>query len=166
MAKAPATRLRAGAPGAARDHSRRADSLPARAPGPGRPRLTADVLRQRLAAYCELYGVSLNGEGFPPFPAGRRETDQHRAWMALYKAQRRLSSREHAGGANTARLQELLAAQRGRCVVCHKPLEPDACSLDAARPDAPAVLHSQCLALLQLARTLGPEALERARSRL
>jgi len=132
---------------------------------PGRPRLTPEALRDRLADYCTRYGVTPNDEGLPPFPAGQRETAQHREWMSLYKAHRRLSER----GPDTADLErrrDLLAAQHGRCVVCRKPLD-----LEDARPDHEtaadaAVLHARCLELVALARALGPEALERARSRL
>ncbi len=121
-------------------------------------------LRDRLAEYCSRYGVSLNDEGLPPFPAGQRETAQHREWMSLYKAHRRLSAR----GPDTAdleRRQELLAAQRGRCAVCRKPLDLEDARLDGQPPD-PAVLHARCLELVALARALGPEALDRVRTRL
>jgi hypothetical protein len=56
----------------------------------GRPGLTAEGYQARLDAYCVLYGVSVTPEGIPPFPSGRRETAQHREWIALYKAHRRL----------------------------------------------------------------------------
>jgi len=135
------------------------------APRRGRPRLTPDELQARIQTYCRRYAVALNDQGLPPFPAGRRESAQHREWMALYKAHRRI-----AGRAPTpeflSRTREALAAQHGRCVVCRKPLEPDDARVD--EPDGstpPAVLHGPCLQLVELARALGPEAVERARQR-
>ena len=130
----------------------------------GRPRLTPEDLRERLADYCRRHGVSLNDEGLPPFPAGRRETEQHREWMALYKAHRRLSERG-TGAADLAQRHELLAAQRGRCPVCDKQLDVDDARLDSHKAD-PAVLHAQCLQLLALGRMLGAEAVARAKTRL
>jgi len=130
----------------------------------GRPRLTHEDLRERLADYCGRYGVTLNDEGLPPFPAGQRETAQHREWMSLYKAHRRLSDRG-PGTADLERRQELLAAQRGRCAVCRKPLDLEDARLDVHETD-PAVLHARCLELVALAGALGPEALDRVRSRL
>ena len=130
----------------------------------GRPRLTPEDLRERLADYCSRYAVALNDQGLPPFPAGKRETAQHREWMSLYKAHRRLSDRGPAS-ADLERHQELLAAQRARCVVCRKPLDLEDARLDAQTPD-PAVLHASCLELVALARGVGPEALDRVRARL
>lgn len=130
----------------------------------GRPRLTPEDLRTRVAAYCSRYGLARNDEGLPPFPAGMRETQQHREWMALYKAHRRLSDRGPAG-ADLERRQELLAAQRARCAVCRKPLDLEDARLDGREPD-PAVLHARCLDLVTLARALGPEAFNRVRARL
>jgi len=130
----------------------------------GRPRLTLEDLRERLAEYCSRYTVTLNDEGLPPFPAGQRETAQHREWMSLYKAHRRLSDRG-LGTVDLERRQELLAAQRGRCAVCRKPLDLEDARLDVHETD-PAVLHARCLELVALARALGPEALDRVRSRL
>jgi hypothetical protein len=137
-------------------------------PRRGRPRLSREAVRDRIAAYCKRYGVKVNDEGLPPFPGGKRETAQHREWMALYKVHRRLAARESgAGSADLARRQELLGDQRGRCPVCRKPLELDGSRLDApeARQD-PAVLHGSCFELVSLARVLGHEALERAKARL
>jgi hypothetical protein len=142
------------------------DAAPSPAPPPrrGRPRLTADDLRVRLADYCGRYDAVLNDEGLPPFPAGKRETAQHREWMSLYKAHRRLSDR----GPDTTDLeqrQELLAAQHGRCGICRKPLDLEDSRLDPHETH-PAVLHARCLDLVALARLLGAEALDRARNRI
>ncbi len=138
----------------------------------GRPRLTPEELRDRMTAYCKRHGVGLNDQGLPPFPAGQRETEQHREWMALYKAHRRLAERRPST-ADVARRQELLILQQGRCPVCHEALELADSRLDDAdaidgnpRHAAPAVLHAPCRQLVDLARSLGGEALERAKARL
>jgi hypothetical protein len=146
------------------DPARRGTPVVSARPRRGRPRLTPEDLRKRLADYCARYGVAPNDEGLPPFPAGQRETAQHREWMSLYKANRRLSDRG-PGSADLERRQELLAAQRARCVVCRKPLDLEDARLDGQTPD-PAVLHSSCLELVALARAVGPEALDRVRARL
>jgi len=52
----------------------------------GRPRITFEELQTRVADYCARYGVAPNAEGLPPFPSGKRETQQHREWIAVYKA--------------------------------------------------------------------------------
>ncbi len=129
----------------------------------GRPRLSPEDLRARLADYCRRYSVALNDEGLPPFPAGKRETGQHREWMAIYKAHRRLSERG-TGTADLARRHELLAAQRGRCPVCDKRLDVADARLDSHEA-GPAVLHAQCLQLLALGRILGADAVARAQTR-
>ena len=137
----------------------------------GRPRVTPEELRERIAAYCKRHGVGLNDQGLPPFPAGQRETEQHRDWMALYKAHRRLSERRPST-ADLARLQELLTEQRGRCPVCRKALEIADSRLDDAdaidgnpQHAAAAVLHAPCRQLVDLARSLGSDAVDRAKSR-
>jgi hypothetical protein len=141
----------------------------------GRPRLSPEALGDRLAAYCARYGVSLNDTGLPPFPAGRRESAQHREWMALYKAHRRFVGPRPVSS-DMARRQELLAAQRGRCPICEKPLELTDSQIDRSGADAPSAdpwgsppdvaLHPDCRRLLELARAVGPEALDRAKQRL
>ena len=63
----------------------------------GRPALTEDTVHERIAAYRAAYGVAeTNADGFPVFPAGRRESPQHRAWVVLYKAWSRLRARQRA----------------------------------------------------------------------
>jgi hypothetical protein len=115
--------------------------------------------------------VGLNDQGLPPFPAGQRETEQHRDWMALYKAHRRLSERTPST-ADLARRQALLTEQRGRCPVCHKALEIADSRLDDAdaidgnpQHAAAAVLHAPCRQLVDLARSLGSDAVDRAKTR-
>jgi hypothetical protein len=138
-------------------------------PRRGRPRLTPEAVLDRLAAYCKRYGAKVNDEGLPPFPGGKRETVQHREWMALYKAHRRLSARAiEAGAGDVERRQELLSDQRGRCPVCRNALELAECRLDEpeGRDQDAAALHGRCFELVALARTLGVDALERAKARL
>jgi hypothetical protein len=53
-------------------------------------RLTPEVFEARLADYCRRYKVALGPNGLPPYPAGQRETPQHREWMALHRSQRAL----------------------------------------------------------------------------
>ena len=63
----------------------------------GRPALTEDVLRERTAAYCSRYGVKdFNEAGLPAFPAGERESRQHRDWVNLFKAWSRFRHRTAA----------------------------------------------------------------------
>jgi hypothetical protein len=131
----------------------------------GRPRLTADDVRDRIDAYCKRYGVAPNREGLPPFPGGQRETQKHREWMALYKAQRRLAARGPSSEL-LERLRELLVRQHGRCPICRKPVELADARLDDKAADPAAVLHPPCLELVELARGLGADALDRVRARL
>lgn len=103
----------------------------------GRRRLRPDELEGAVADYCARYGVARKDEGFPPFPTGKRETDQHREWLRLYKARERLRARA-------------ASADGVACPVC--------ALVDGS--------HAGCRALLKLARHLGPEALERVRRHL
>jgi len=141
-------------------------------PRRGRPRLTDEQLRARIIAYCKRHGVGLNDLGLPPFPAGQRETDQHREWMALYKAHRRLAERRPST-ADLDRLQELLTQQQNSCPVCRKSLDvadsrlDDADAIDAnPRQKGAAVLHASCRQLVDLVRSLGSEAVDRAKARV
>jgi hypothetical protein len=137
----------------------------------GRPPVTPDVLSARVAAYCKRYAVTANDGGLPPFPAGKRETEQHREWMTLYKAHQRLSQRGPST-ADVERRHELLAHQHGRCLVCRKPLDLDDSRLDQPKANGnpqspePAVLHARCLELVNLARSLGGDALDHVKARL
>jgi hypothetical protein len=56
----------------------------------GRLPLTVQDLQDRVAAYCKRYDVAPGPDGLPPYPSGQRETAQHREWIAVYKAHRRL----------------------------------------------------------------------------
>ncbi len=91
--------------------------------------------------------------------------------MSLYKAHRRLSAHLDAVSPSDATIiQELIAAQRGRCPICREPLEADAARVDTPPGGAggrrAAALHASCRELLRMARALGPEALDRAKERL
>lgn len=130
----------------------------------GRPRLSEEVLAQRIDDYCARHGVTdRNASGFPAYPAGRRETPQHREWVVLFKAKSRLQ----AAGSSVARTA-LVAAQNGRCPVCTEEIQADD---GAVVPGAPGtevklLVHAPCGKLLRLGLELGPSALERARGLL
>jgi hypothetical protein len=92
--------------------------------------------------------------------------------MALYKANRRLSERQPST-AEVERRQELLTQQQGRCPVCRKALDVDESRLDDAdaidgnpHDAGAAVLHAPCRQLVDLVRSLGSEAVDRAKARL
>ena len=115
-------------------------------PRTGRPPLTDAVVRERIEAYRARYDArELNPEGFPAYPTGRRETAQHREWISLYRAFRRVRTRAAArksGGSDVS-----------QCPVCLRATD---------RPDQ--ATHPRCLKVVELVRGLGPEALERIRS--
>jgi hypothetical protein len=107
-------------------------------PRTGRPPLTEDVVRERIRAYCDRYDTrQLNAEGFPVFPAGRRETPQHREWVSLYRAFQRVRQRASSGAA---------------CPICLRP-----------GTGATAGAHPRCSKVVEFFRDLGPEALDRVR---
>jgi hypothetical protein len=133
----------------------------------GRPRLTAEALQSRIDAYCARYDVRPGPNGLPPFPAGRRETPQHRQWIALYTASRRLRARDRPNGSPTAEvvpaaeLRAWLGRQSGRCAACARKLVP----ADAVADDGHAV-HARCHQIVALARGLDPKALDSLRAYL
>jgi hypothetical protein len=122
-------------------------------PSRGRPRLTQADYLERLQSYCTRYGVTATLAGVPPFPSGRRETDQHREWLGLYKAHARLHRPQ--AGAVSARSAD------GGCGACGQPVEP----ADGI-PHRSDVLHPGCHAIVTLVEPLGPGGLERLRSYL
>ena len=66
----------------------------------GRPPLSAEAIQEKVAAYCTRYGIdTLTPAGLPPFPAGKRETRQHREWIVLCKAVTRQKRRAAAAEA-------------------------------------------------------------------
>jgi hypothetical protein len=131
----------------------------------GRPPLTEEILRERAEAYCKRYDVKeFNDAGLPAYPAGKRESRQHRDWVNLFKAWSRFRSR-------TRRLDPHIAAalesQAGRCPICSRELSTEA----SVRRQAPAdgrdiALHEHCGDLVRLASELGPPALDRVRQHL
>jgi hypothetical protein len=142
----------------------------------GRPPLTEEVIKERIADYCARYGVTaFNEAGFPAFPAGKRETRQHREWVVLYKALSRLRKRQHrppagAGGAGRASDVErasLLEAQKRRCRICGKRLSADEAELEERGGGGGLVLlHPTCRQLVRLVAPLGAAVLDRLRDHL
>lgn len=112
----------------------------------GRPRLTPAEYEERLRSYCGRYGVSVTPAGIPPFPSGQRETDQHREWLALYKAHSRLGR---------------VPAADGSCGVCGRLVDPS----DAIAHRGGA-LHTACHGVVALAEPLGPAGFDRVRAYL
>lgn len=124
-------------------------------PGRGRPRLTPADYQDRLQAYCRRHGVTPNAAGMAPFPSGRRETDQHREWLGLYKAHARL----RLGGAAGPEPSE--SSADGSCGVCGRAVE----AADAVVHRS-AGLHAACHAVVALVEPLGPSGLDRLRGYL
>jgi hypothetical protein len=105
--------------------------------------MTEDEIQERIDAYCRRYAVDeRNAAGFPVFPAGRRETPQHREWIGLFKVFSR--ARRRSGG--------VAAPKPGSatCVVCGRP--GDLAS------------HPKCRSAVELVRALGGDSLDRLRA--
>src|SRR5687768_4254174 len=110
----------------------------------GRPSLTPEQVQERIDAYCSRYEVSeLNDAGFPIFPAGLRETQQHREWIALYQLFNR--ARKRSGGT----MGDGAATRLEGCPVCLRPVRP------------PGSRHDECETAVGLIRKLGPESVDR-----
>lgn len=125
--------------------------------------MTEEVVRQRIADYCERYGVGeLNAAGFPVFPAGKRETRQHREWIVLFKAFDRLRRRQGADRAGER--QAALAAQRGRCPICLVEVGLNDEITDLGPSARSALVHPSCGEFVRAAAKLGPAGLDRARA--
>lgn len=130
----------------------------------GRPRLTEDIVRRRIRDYCDRYEVTQRSEaGFPVYPAGKRESRQHREWVVLYKA----FSRLRAGGDGPKDAVEratLVRSQKGRCPICVKEVGlDDEIASERGPGDTQVVVHAPCNELLRLVSKLGPSAIERLR---
>ena len=100
------------------------------------------AIQERIEGYCTRYKVKeRNADGFPVFPAGKRETEQHRKWIALYKlfsrARQRVDDPRRTANAETL------------CPVC---LQPGALA-DTG--------HTRCAAAVDLARHFGRPVLTR-----
>jgi len=130
----------------------------------GRPPLSPEQYDARLRRYCSKYGVT-SVEGLPSYPAGRRETPQHREWMALYKARERLARRLRKAAPGVR--SDQLGRQGGRCPICTRSVQTTGV-LDEDRTSGRVygLLHAECERLVRLARDAGTGALERLRSYL
>src|SRR6185436_16626202 len=154
----------------------------------GRPRLTEDDLKTRIEAYCKSYGAPTNDQGLPEFPAGQRETAQHREWISLYKLWNRLGRRKRGqcercsepsannsifceahrteGSADDSALgleerRELLAVQKGLCPVCAEKVDLlESTAHRNADTEARALLHASCGRLAKQAEKLGRESVD------
>lgn len=114
-------------------------------PRTGRPPMTDEQIAQRIADYRARYQVTeLNDAGFPVFPAGLRETPQHREWITLYqlfnRSRRRLG--QPAAGDD-------VSGRPAACPVCLRPVRP------------PGSTHQRCAGVVDLVRELGSESLDR-----
>lgn len=160
-------------------------------PAKGRKRLTEADLEARVRAYCRRHDVRPTAEGLPPFPAGQRETAQHREWLGIYKLHHRLGRRArgqcercsspasegsifcdaHRGAAPAEHVgaderRRLLEAQGSRCPICDQAVGVrDAIDRPADGPPR-GLLHATCSRLAALADSQGPEVLERLRAYL
>src|SRR5688500_11935504 len=106
-----------------------------------------EQIRERILEYCTRYKVTaLNEAGFPVFPAGRRETQQHREWIALYQLFNR--SRKRSGEA----VQDGASNRSEACPVCLRPVRP------------PGSRHQKCEATVEFIRELGPDSTDRIRA--
>ena len=121
---------------------------------------TEEQVRAKVLAYCERYGVAPGPKGAPPFPAGKRETRQHRDWLSVYRALQRFALRAATAAApapdDTGAPSTLL-----RCPICSRPLERDLAvpyPRRAGTSTRPASLHPSCAELARLAESLGPAA--------
>jgi hypothetical protein len=111
--------------------------------------MTDAQVAERIAEYCARYQVKeVNDAGFPVFPAGLRETAQHREWINLYQLfnRSRRRSGQPAGGSKD------VSTGLDPCPVCLKPARP------------PGATHQRCAGLVAFVRELGPESLDRIRA--
>lgn len=128
--------------------------------------MTQEALRERIDAYCRRYKVSTTrgAMGLPPYPAGERETPQHRDWIVLYKAISRFRRRQ-AGLPGSPERVAALKSQNGICPLCLTPVGTDGENAHQPGPGATmTIVHAHCNELLRLALTLGPEVFDRVRA--
>ena len=118
--------------------------------------MTQEALQDRIDAYCRRYNVSRRGAlGLPPYPAGERETPQHRDWIVLYKAISRFRRRRAALPGSPERVAAL-ESQNGICPLCLKPVGTDGEDIHRPGPAATTtIVHAHCNELLRLAVKLG-----------
>lgn len=128
----------------------------------GRPALGIEEIVARVASYCERYGVTVKPDGLPPFPSGRRETRQHKEWLALYRARRRADQRRAAASATPPTAPATASDQAPGCPVCGSGIAPqDADTYRPRRRRPPLVLHRRCAELARAVEAAGPEAAAR-----
>ncbi len=119
-----------------------------------RPALTDDQVRDKVLAYCVRYDVSPGPQGRPPFPAGRRESLQHREWLTVYRALQRLKARSAGVPAETSSTQG--------CPACARAVNPDdAVAFQRAGRSRSERLHRDCAEVARLAEKAGPETVAR-----
>ena len=125
--------------------------------------MTAEALQERIDAYCARYGVRKRpSDGLPPYPAGERESRQHREWIVLFKAVSRFRKRQAALPSSPERA-EALKAQKARCPICLAAVGPE--DVVASTPGvAMTIVHPDCDQVLRTLLKLGPSGLERLRS--
>jgi hypothetical protein len=140
-----------------------ADAHPAGAPHVGRPPLDPEVVAARITSYCERYAVAAKADGLPPFPSGRRETRQHKEWLALYRARRRADQRRAAASAAFPTAPATTSDQApASCPVCGTGIaRQDADTYRPRRHRQPLVLHRRCAELARAVEAAGPEATAR-----
>ena len=106
--------------------------------------MSDDEVRARIEAYCARYGVKeRNAAGLPVYPAGQRETEQHRDWVTLYKLVDR--HRKRSGGPPAPK-----KVPGGSCPICLRP--------------AHGSRHIRCEEAVAFLRELGPDAVDRVRA--
>jgi len=142
--------------------------------------VSEEVLRERVEAYCARYKVEPKENGLPPFPAGRRETRQHREWISLLKAGTRL--RRRVGGLcrrcdepalpgrifcerhDRSSADTAPATSKARCFVCSEAVAGTAVSEHRREPGSdPVLVHRHCAHVISLAQQAGPGLLDRVR---
>jgi len=133
------------------------------APQRGRPRLSPEDVKARVQEYCRRYAVHVGPAGLPPFPTGKRETAQHRDWMAVYKARQRLG---RVGGASLEARRGVLEAQHGVCALCGGELGVAVAVVQNAPDGRASALHPACQRLAVAAEAAGPEAVAGLRAYL
>jgi hypothetical protein len=113
-------------------------------------------VREKVLAYCQRHGVSPGPAGLPPFPAGQRETPQHREWLTVYRALQRLKAR-------SASMRTETPPPHGACPICARAVSPDdaVAFQRAGRRSRAEQLHAACAYLARLAEKAGPEAVAR-----
>lgn len=149
----------------------------------GRPAITEEVLHARIGDYCARYKVAPNENGLPPFPAGQRETRQHREWISLLKAGSRLRRRTaglcrrcdapaapgkvFCGQHDPSSARTAPATSNTKCLICGDAVAGTLVDEHRRRPESePVLVHRACLGVISLAQKAGPGLLDRVRDYL